>query len=67
MPSSFLSDDIVWRLVCARQLDGLDPDNANTEEHDELASRVQADARLGLMSATEAAKAFFATSRRPVV
>lgn len=67
MPTSFLSDDTVWRLVCARQLDELDPANADTKEHDELASRIQADPRLGLMSATEAAKAFYQSHRQPTV
>lgn len=64
MPSSFLTDDIVWRLVCARQLDELDPANADSKDHDELAGRIQADPRLGLMSATEAAKAFHESQRQ---
>lgn len=65
MPSSFLTDDTVWRLVCARQLDELDPTNADSKEHEDLAGRIQADPQLGLMSATEAAKAFHAANRQP--
>lgn len=57
----FLTDDTMWRLVCAARLAELDPRQPDLKLHAETAGRLQSDPHLGRLPAIEAAESFLAT------
>lgn len=62
MPRPFLTDDIMWRLVCAARLAELDPRGSDPKHHADVASRLQTDPHLGCRPAIEAAESYMATA-----
>jgi hypothetical protein len=61
MPTRYLTDDDMWRLVCAARLAELDPAEPDPKGHAPTAQRLRADPHFGSLPADQAAEASFAT------
>lgn len=57
----FLTDDTMWRLVCAARLAELDPVHPDLKQHAETADRLQRDPHFGRQPAIQAAESYLAT------